>query len=264
MRHSVLGKTLREQRRALLAWMIGLSAVAVLYASFYPAMSSPDLTEAMDSFAPEFMEALGFTALGTPAGYLGSTTFGIPGPVLTILLAAWLGIRAIAGEEEGGRLDLLLAQPVSRWRVALERFGALVVVMAVLAVVLFVALLSISGPADLGAIGPGNLAAGTIHLAVLGVWFGGLALGVGAATGSRAITTGVVAIVGVGGYFANTLAAPIDAIGWMRDISPFHYYSGGRPLVHGLQVADVAVLLLSASLIVVLGTVRLDRRDVGT
>ena len=45
----------------------------------------------MESFAPEFMEALGFAAITTPAGYLGSTTFGLLGPILMILFGAWFG-----------------------------------------------------------------------------------------------------------------------------------------------------------------------------
>jgi ABC-2 type transport system permease protein len=262
MLRSVLTKTLWEQRRMLVGWVVGITAVGVLYAVFYPAIASPEYAEMMESFAPELMEALGFTAITTPAGYLGSTTFGILGPGLTIIFGAWLGIRAVAGDEESGRLDLLLAHPVSRARVAVERFGALIVAMLLAALVLLLALVVVSGPADLGSIGLGNLAAGSIHLAALGICFGGLALGVGAATGSRAVTAAVVAVVGVASYFGNTLAARIDLIAWARDVSPFHYYAGGRPLENGPQPIDLGVLLLAAGVFVMLGIVRFDRRDV--
>ena len=167
MLRSVFAKTLWEQRRALLAWAIGITAVGVFYASFFPALNTPDISAAMESIAPEFMEALGFAAIATPAGYLGSTTFGILGPILLIIMCAWIGTRAIAGDEETGRLDILLAHPVSRTRIVVERYGALLVGVVLVCLVLFAALVAISGVAQLGDIGASNLLAASIHLAAL-------------------------------------------------------------------------------------------------
>jgi ABC-2 type transport system permease protein len=263
MLHSVFSKSLWEQRRALVGWTIGITAVGVFYASFFPAVSGPEISEAMENMAPELMEALGFTAISTPAGYLGSTTFGLLGPVLMIVMGTWLGTRAIAGDEESGRLDVLLAHPVSRVQVAVERFAALAVAMGVVSLVLLAALLAVSGVAQLETIGAANLAAACLHLAVLGTFFGGLALAVGAATGSRALCSAVAAAVGVVGYFANTLAAQIDAVSWAQSLSPFRYYSGGRPLVNGVQVVDLGILAAAAIALVAIGTALFSKRDVG-
>jgi ABC-2 type transport system permease protein len=104
--------------------------------------------------------------------------------------------------------------------------------------------------------------AAALHLAALGMLFGALALAIGAATGSKAIAIGVVATVAVVSYFGNTLAAQVDAIAWLRDVSPFRYYSGGRPLVNGLQGPDVLVLIGVAVLLVLAGALRFSRRDV--
>ncbi len=217
----------------------------------------------MENIAPELMEALGFTAISTPAGYLGSTTFGLLGPILTIVMATWLGTRAIAGDEESGRLDVLLAHPISRTRLSVERFAALAVAIGLVCLVLFAALVAVSGVAQLDEIGPANLLGASLHLAGLGTFFGAAALAVGAATGSRALATAVVATLGVVSYFANTLAAQIDVVAWSRNLSPFRYYSGGRPLVNGVQPLDLAILLVAAIVLVALGTAAFRRRDVG-
>jgi ABC-2 type transport system permease protein len=216
----------------------------------------------MENIAPELMEALGMTAISTPAGYLGSTTFGILGPVMTIILATWLGVRAVAGDEDAGKLDVLLAHPLSRTRLVVERFAALVVALLGVALVLFAGLAAVAGPADLGDIGIGNLLAASLHLAVLGVFFGGLALAVGSATGSRSIAMGVVALVAVLSYFGNTLAAQIDFLTWARDVSPFRYYSGGRPLVNGIQLLDLAILGVVTVALVGAGLAAFRRRDI--
>ncbi len=262
MLRSLLAKTIRDERRGILAWAVGIVAVGTFYAAFFPVINAPDVAGMMDNMAPELMEALGFTAIATPAGYLGSTTFGLLGPILTIMFASWMGIRAVAGDEDAGRLDLLLAHPVSRVRIVVERFGALAVAVVAVCLVLFAALVAISGPAQFSDLGATSLLAAAIHLAVLGIFFGGLALAVGAATGSRSITSGVVAVVAILSYFGNTLAAQIDGLGWARDISPFHFYSGGRPLVNGVQVTDLAILVLVAIALVGVGTALFTRRDV--
>ena len=263
MLRSIFGKTLWEQRRALLGWTIGITAVGVLYAIFYPSIKSPEMAQAMEAFAPEFLEALGFTEIASAAGYLGSTTFGILGPVLMIIFGTWLGTKAVAGDEDGGKLDVLLSHPVSRWRVVAERFAALVVGAIAISLVLFVALVAVSGVAQFQEIGPANLLAATTHLALLGIFFGGLALAVGAATASRALVTVVVAVVGIVGYFGNTMAGQIPVLGLVRDVSPFHFYSGGRPLANGIQALDLTILALAAVVLVAIGAAVFSRRDVG-
>jgi len=262
MLRSVFGKTLRDQRRWLLGWAVVIAAVGVLYAAFWPLMVTPEMKAAIEAFPPALLEALGSSDFTTAAGYVGSTTFGLLGPALTIVFAAAVGGSAIAGEEESGRLDLTLAHPVSRWSVALQRFAAIVIQMAVVGVALAVALVAISGPAQLDDIGTANLAAASFHLAVFGIFFGALALGVGAATGRRSLVYAAVAIVAVGGFLANNLAPMVDEIAWLRDISPFHFYSGGEPLKNGLQVADLGVLVTASLALVGLGGLVFDRRDV--
>jgi beta-exotoxin I transport system permease protein len=264
MLRSVFGKTLWDQRRSLLAWAVGIGAVGVMYAAFYPSFNNPDMQEALKAYPKGLLEAMGMTDIGTAAGYLGSTSFGLLGPALIIVMAAALGSGAIAGDEDSGRLDLILAHPVSRWSVALQRFAALVAAMVIVTLVLGVALIAISGPAQLGEIGPGNLLATSAHLALLGTFFGALALGVGAATGNRGLVFGLVAVVAVVGYFGNNLGQRVIGLGWLHDVSPFRFYLGGSPLTHGLQPADLGVLALAAAIVVVLGTLAFDRRDLGT
>lgn len=262
MLRSVFGKALRDQRRSFVGWSIAVAAVGVLYAAFWPLMVTPEMKAAMDAFPPALLEALGYDDITTAAGYVGSTTFGLLGPALIIVFAAATGGSAIAGEEESGRLDLILAHPVSRWSVALQRFAAIVAGMLLVGVVLAAALVAISGPAQLDDIGTANLVAASLHLAVFGIFFGAVALGVGAATGRRSFVYAAIAVVAIGGFLANNLAPMVDEIAFLRDISPFHFYEGGEPLRNGLQVADVGVLIAASAVLVTLGCAIFDRRDV--
>ena len=263
MLRSVFGKALWDQRRGILVWSLAVAAVGVLYASFYPSMNNPDMAAAMRAFPDGLLEALGMADITSPAGYLGSTTYGLLGPVLMIIFGGTLGIRAIAGDEESGRLDVLLAHPVERWTVVVQRAAAMVVALALAGVVLFAAMVAASGPAQFEEIDVANLAAASAQLMLLSLVFGSLGLAVGAVTGSRGLAWGVVAVVAVLAYLANNLGPTVDAIAWTQDLSPFHYFSGGRPLVNGLQVADTLVLAGTSLVLVAIAVVGFRRRDVG-
>jgi ABC-2 type transport system permease protein len=262
MLRNVFAKTLWDQRRGILVWSLAIAAVGVTYAAFYPSMTSPEMEAALDAYPQELLDALGFTDIASPEGYLGSTTYGILGPILMIIFAGSLGTRAIAGEEEAGRLDVLLSHPVERWQVVIQRAAALVVAVIFAGVVIFVAMLLVAGPAEMGEIPPGHLAAASLQLVLLSVLFGCLALATGAVTGSRGLTWGVLAIAGVVTYFANTLGPSIDAIAWAQNLSPFYYFSGGQPLVNGWQLGDAAILGGVALVLVAIAVVGFRRRDI--
>lgn len=262
MLRSVFSKTLWDQRRGIVVWALAVAAVGVLYAAFWPTMNTPELIKFLEAYPAGLMEALGFTDISSPAGYLGATTYGLLGPVLVIIYAAMLGGRAIAGEEEDGRLEVLLAHPVERWQVVLQRAAAMVVALVLAGIALWLAMMVAAGPADFTEIGPNRLAAATAQLVLLGLVFGSLALLVGAATGRRALALGVVGALAVASYLANNLAPSVDAIAWSQNASPFYYYNGGKPLVNGWQLADGLILLATSLVFVGLSVIAFRRRDV--
>lgn len=262
MLRSVFGKSLWDQRRGILGWSLAVAAVGVLYAGFYPSMNNPEMAAAIRAFPQGLLEALGMTDITSPAGYLGSTTYGILGPVLMVIFAGTLGVRAIAGDEEAGRLDVLLAHPVERWAVVVQRAAAMTVALAVAGALLFVAMLVASGPAQFEEVGAGNLAAATVQLVLLALLFGALGLAAGALTGSRGLAWGVVASVAVLTYLANTMGPTVDVLAWSQDVSPWFYYSGGRPLANGFQAVDAAVLAATTLVLVVIAVIGFRRRDI--
>ena len=217
MLRSVLGKSLWDQRRLLVAWATGVAAVTAIYASFYPS-ARQSAAQSVRNLPPAFRQAFNVTQMSSPAGYLEATVFNFIVPLLVLLFVAVVGARAIAGDEEAGTLDLLLAHPVSRAQVIGQRFGALVVSTAAVGAAVLIALLVVAGPGELD-IPAANLAAMSLHLVLLGVCFGALALAIGAATGRRALVYGGTAAAGL-------LAS--SAIRWPRNWRRCRGCSGSR------------------------------------
>jgi ABC-2 type transport system permease protein len=241
---------------------VAISAVGVMYAGFWPTVNTPDMQQALRNYPQGMLEALNYHDLTTPAGYLASSVYGLLIPLLVAVLAIAHGTRAVAGDEQAGTLELLLAHPVSRTRVALQRFAALAAALLLVGAVLWLGMLAIAGPAQLEGITAAELGATTVQLALLGACLGAVAFAVGAATGSTALALGVSAGVAVLTYLASGVFPQIEGLAWTRDLSPWHWYLGGEPLTNGLQ-AGASLLLLGVTVVLVAaGTWRFNRRDV--
>lgn len=216
-------KALFDARRSLLAWIVAIVAVGAMYASFWPTMQTPEMKRAMEAYPQGLLKAFNYSDLTSAAGYLGSAVYGLLVPLLVAIFAISTGTRAIAGDEENGTLDLLLAHPVGRARLGVHRFGALVVGVLGITVLLALAMIALSGPARFDGIGPGEFAAMSLHLALFGTTFGALAYAIGAATGRRGLTLGLSAAVAVLAYLANSVFPQVDGLAWAQNLSPFHW-----------------------------------------
>src|SRR5581483_712498 len=242
MLRTVFLKTVRDQRRALLWWALGLAGVALMYAAVYPSVrdNAATLNKYLESFPEAFRRAFvgesgDFTS---PGGYLNTELFGFFAPLLLLLYTIGAGARAIAGEEERQTLDILLATPVSRRRVAVDKFVAMLIGAFALAAVLWTSAAVLGPPFELT---PGllKLAAAVTSCYLLSVAFGAIAF----ATGRRGLAAGVSAGAGAAAYLFNALAPSWPAIEWLKYLSPFYYYRAGEPLLHGLDPVHALVLL---------------------
>jgi len=255
-------KSLFDARRSLIGWAVAIVAVGAMYASFWPSINSPAMQNAMESYPQGIMEAFNYDDLSSPAGYLQGSVYGLLVPLLVAVFAIGVGTRMVAGDEEAGTLDLLLAHPVSRTRVALQRFGAFLTSLLGISALLWLAMLAIAGPAQLDGISVAEFTAVHLQLTLFGAAFGALAFAIGAATGRRALALGVSAGVAVLAYLANGVIPMVDGLEWTRNLSPFHWFLGGEPLRNGLQAGGSLLLLGVTALLVTAGTWAFSRRDV--
>jgi ABC-2 type transport system permease protein len=258
---NVFTKSIWDARRSLPGWTVAIVAVGLMYAAFWPTMRSPEMAEAMAAYPKDVLAAFNYTDMATPAGYLGGAVYGLLVPLLIAVFAIAWGTRSVAGDEDAGTLDLVLAHPVSRRSLALQRFGGLVLGVLVTCLALLAAMAAVRGAFDLGDVPLRGLVAINLQLALFGASFGALAFAIGAATGSRAAALGGSAATAVLAYLANSVFPQVEALGWTRDASPFHWYLGGDPLVHGVQASGAAALAVTTVVLAGIGTLLFTRRD---
>jgi beta-exotoxin I transport system permease protein len=259
----VLLESLRDRRRSLLWWSIGLVATIALTIAFYPSIRDDPALSDYAKDLPESLRALfagGEFDIASPAGFLNSQVFALTVPLLLLIFAIGAGSAAVAGEEEQGTLDLLLAHPVRRRDLVLQRFLALTVLVGALAVVVVVTVALGSWLVDLE-IGFGRLLAASGSVGLLALLFGTIALAVGAVRPGRAQAIAVAAGLAVAAWLLDGLAQAVGTLDPLRPLSPYYQALGQNPLREGAPWTGWALLVVATALLVAGAAIGLERRD---
>ncbi len=198
--------------------------------------------------------------MSTAEGFYEAETFGLMAPIAVIVVTAVIGARGLAGEEQNRTMGLLLANPIRRSRVVLEKALAMLVYAIAVGLSTFLGVWLGSVLGGLG-IDVGNIAATSFLATLVGLVFGTLALALSAATGR--VRVAVFGTVGAALVFhlVNSFASLNDTLaGWAR-VSPFSYYLNTHPLENGMDWGNAAILAGLTVVLVAVSVVLFQRRD---
>jgi len=266
MRAELAARSLADHRRSLVAWVVGVGLYVALIVVVWPSIrDSAQLTKAFSDYPDTLKELFGGEAsfdFATSAGYLNAELFSLMYPLFLAVFAIAFASTTLAGEEERGVLDLVLAYPVRRTRVVTEKAVALLVALAVLAAASGVVMYLVGLAVDLDT-GLGNLAAAVVGSALVGAVVGAVTLCVGAWRGSRAAAIGAGAAVFGAGYLLQVLSAFVDALDAVRWVSPMYLANRQTPIRAGWPWPEYAVLAVVTGLLILVARVCFSRRDLG-
>jgi ABC-2 type transport system permease protein len=256
----------RDHRRGLLAWCIGVVAYIAAIAAIFPSIeSSPEFNRLIESY-PEVLRSLFGLSEGADItsgpGYLDVELFSFMLPLLVLVQAIGAGASTFAGEEDAGRLELVLAYPLRRRDAVLAKGAAVAAQVLVLCLAAGLAMLVLDPLFGLD-LDHANLLAAVAGLVAIGLLHGWLALGVGAAVPSRALAIGVPAGLAAAGYLVNGLHGIAGWLDPFRVLSPF-WLIGSSPLQNGIDWLGALVVLLAGAAALVTGALLVERRDLQT
>lgn len=263
---TVFARFLKDRRRSTLWWLFGTVLGVALTVLFYPSIegqeSFDEVTEQMPDAVAELFGLDGAFSMSSPEGFLQSQLIATTLPILLVVFGIAIGARAIGGSEEDGSLELLLANPVTRRRVLLERYGTVVL--------LHVVLLGTSAVATLVcgvAVGATDgiplawLAAAFVAVLLLGLLHATIAFAVGAATGRRGRAIAVAAAVAVAGYLVEGLAQAAEPLEPVQAVSPFHWLLERNMLGEGIAWQSISLPLVVTVALLVVSVPLFERRD---
>ena len=235
---------LRQGRTALLVWAAAISFLMAVCVLLYPEMEG-DMGELGDMFSSmgSFSEAFGMDQVnfGTLEGFYAVECGNILG-LGGAFYAALCAVTMLEKEERGHTAEFLLAHPISRRRILLEKLAASLAQVALLnGAVLAVSLAALAG---IGNEVPwkGIL---LVHLAyfLLQAELVGVCFGISAflRRGGMGIGLGIAAVL----YFLQIIANLSQEAGFLKYITPFGYAAGTKIVADGrLDLGLVALGML--------------------
>lgn len=263
MRHSVFSKTLFDRRWFMLGWTLGFMGFAALMVSFYPAMHSDGALDALvQGMPPAFEGLIGDLAnLKDLSLYLASQLFDIRLPLIAGIMAIILGQGLSTSEEDRGELRTILAMPISRTKLLLQKWVGLVVVTGItvagLGVGIYATLPAIGETLDFGIF---------LQLAfmtwLLMITYGTIAFAIGMITGSKGLATLISILVIIGSFILSTFGQAVDWLASFEKLSLLYYFPAVDIVKNGIAGKNVAVLGLVTLIALGLAVLAFRRRDI--
>ncbi len=258
-RHSLIRST-----GQVLGWGIVLALLGWYIVALYDSFAAPDsrqaFTQMMDAYPPELMSFFGdISHIFDPSGFINFTVFSYM-PVVLGIFAIQVGGGLLAGDEEKGTLDLVLAHPVSRTAFFLGRLAAFIVATLAILFIFWLGLAIPLPPTGLE-MEAGELLLPFLSLLGLLLFFGTLTLALSMLLPSQRMAAMFSGLLLVASYIVNSLGRVDPELVKLDPYLPLHYYQGGLA-IDGLNLKWLAGLLAFSLLFSLLAWWRFERREI--
>lgn len=252
----------RAARRASVVWGLSLGALIALTVAFYPPFrDEAELSDLIEGMPDALIQAFGLADFGTPAGFLRGNLYAVLVPLLVAVAGVLLMNGQTASDEDAGRMEAYVAQPVSRAAVFTGRVVAVSAWLVAIGIVMVGIQIVADGVFGLD-IGIDKVVATVSLCVLLGLLHAGVAGAIAGATGRPGLVLAAGMTLAMAGYVAVALFPISEALAPWRHASPWDWALGGDPLQNGIEAWRVVALAGPAAALFALGAWAFGRRDV--
>jgi ABC-2 type transport system permease protein len=210
---TIFRNTFTRSWGTILGWGLSLAALGWYVIAIFDSVTKQQesFMELVKGYPPELMSFFGdATAIFTPNGYLTFTFFSYMPPVLGIF-AVIVGGGLLAGDEEKGTLDLVLAHPISRTGFFLGQCLAFVMMLLGILTLGWMGLMFPIGSTGLHVTGV-EMAKPFVSLLAVVLFFGALSLMLSQWLPSARASATTAGLVLIGNYFLTSLGRVNDQL----------------------------------------------------
>lgn len=261
--HSVFAKTFRDKRWFIIGWFIGFMALAALMVAFYPSMHQDGtIDKLVATMPPAFKGLVGNLAdLQRFDTYLASQLFDIRISLLAGIMATVLALGLTVNEEEKGQLRTLLGLPISRTKLLLQKWLAMmaIIFITLLGTVVSILALQVTVNASIGLDVMANLFI-MIWLVISTLATVTFAVAIGTGRRSLAMLFGILLLAV--SFIISTFGAAVDWLADYEKLSIFHYFPASEVARNGIDGNNVIVLASLLLISLLISLIAFRRRDV--
>ncbi len=254
---------LSKSRGAILGWGLGLLALGLLIVPIFDTIAeqADQIGQLMDIYPAEIFEFFGgLSDFSTPEGFLSIEYFSFL-PIILGIYVISLASGLFASDEESGRLDLMVAHPLSRTAFFFGRVGALLVTLVAILTIGWLGLGLPSSAMESFSLGMGELVPPFLSLLAILLIFASLALLLSMILPSRRAASMVSVLLLVAGFFIEGLSGINADLEPLAKWLPLRYYQGGDAF-NGLNWTWLGGLIGFSLLFILLAWWRFQRRDI--
>jgi ABC-2 type transport system permease protein len=253
---TVFTKTFHDRWRPTAIASITLALLLLMAMSVYRSFDTDFYDDLPDVFRSMMSIPEGADAAGLAIGVL----YGLYGAFTLAGLAISMGSASIAGEERAGTIGLLLGNPKSRTHVLVSKAATMLALTALGTLVLWTMAYLVAGVLGVG-LGDMHIAGYSLHLFANSIFYGSLAMAIGAWTGSRGLASGISAGVMIIGFIAVGVVPLIEGWEGIAKAFPWYYFDGAQPLLNGASLGHLGFLLGGSAALGGVAVVGVNRRD---
>lgn len=267
MTGSIFFDTLRQDWKQAIFWGLGIGVLG-----FYVTFIASDLdvvqqyAELLESLPPAMLNAFGITdarLFTTAEGFIGAAYVTYAMIILSIY-AVLTGLSITADEEDNGILDTLLALPISRTQVIIEKFTAYMLITVALIIVttvmplIAIALFNVEVDPAKVIFGVLSVLPGILLLIAVTALFSVLVR-------RKTTAIGLTVVFILVSYFANFLGnSATDSFAVTLQQFSYFYYTDGQAIITDTYNPLTSLALIAVALGFLAVTINLfNRRDIG-
>jgi ABC-2 type transport system permease protein len=262
MRNTIFGMAIWDRKVSIIITSSAMFLFALMYASMHHAFAG-DMVALADSFPPELTAVFGdILAASTPAGFLNVELYSLFLPFTVAITGIAFASKAIGGEEDSGTLELLLASPISRSKIIIEKLAA---IKFTLLTISFMAWLGVAVGKTLFIFDVNllHVALASLSVFLLSMLYAVVALAGQSVTGKRSVGVGVGTGLLILTYFIDIISKLIDNLENLKYFSPFYYMDMPRVINGNGQLKNFAILLAASVVFYIVAHVAFINRDTG-
>lgn len=255
-------KIIRDKKAFIIGWSIGLLFLGFAMMTFYPSFSGGEIDQLLTDLQPILQGLIGsIQDWKQIPGYIGSQIFDIRLPLFIGVMAILLAVGLSVGEEDKGQLRTLVALPISRTKIVLTKWLAIVTICAITSVATVLGVF-------IGVLGIGESVDGSVLLqlgfmtTLLATALASIIFAFGIATGFVGTTKAVGVVVAAGSFLLTTFAQSVSWLDGVAWLSIFHYFPAATVAKEGIAFGNVLVLALLIAVSLAAAIFFFRRRDI--
>lgn len=258
----IFKNTISTRKTSTFVWALSMGLFGFLFTAMHQNFAG-NITQFADTFPEGLSAFIGDIALAAePAGFLGVELYGLFLPMVLAVVGLGFGASAIGREEEAGTLEVLLASPISRSRIIMQKFAAIKTSLFIIAAATWVAI-AIGSVLFVFNVDLFHVALASLSAFLLGLIYATAALCAQSITGKRGIGIGFGAGLLAITYFADIVSKLIESLSFLKYVSPFYYFDVSNVLFGKGSLSNFIILATISIVFYLIAHTAFVQRDTG-